>query len=410
MKTMMRFLKITAFSIAIAVGIIFTFTKCRKDIVVVPVPIHDTVFGKTISGIAQYPDFDDVMQLAKGASVSLYSGSTKSGNPVATCFADSTGAYSFPYLLPGSYFVWAKYNTKNQNYEKSPIEGINFETDPGYAVTLGASNLTQNITLATVAAPGNLIVSIKATDTVGSNGTVRYAPYESHSQLSWWCEYGKYSDGNLGGHEIVGGFNSQTGGSGNAFTVTEFYFDEANPQNTKIKGYCLLSRISTLNPTRDSLYNGCVPKTLQVDTYMVGTTVYALPMTDTAWYYCTAGNVEKYGKGYLAHGSMEAFYKHQGGDFMPPRIAALGADTGSWDGTGPSYAGPWNQRISHSADMYFEWKKNKMWSGANFYWLVSFEGEFSFFRSDYYLKNTSLANEVHVLPHVQLKGANNYEI
>ncbi len=401
MKTTLKILKITTVAAAFAVGLIFTFTKCRKDIVVVPVPIHDTLFGKTISGLVQYPDFGNVTQLAKGAVVSLYSGSSKSGSPVATAFADSMGSYSFPYLLPGNYFIWATYNTKNKNNPKAPIEGINFETSPGYPVTMASANLTQDIMLSNVAASGTLKISITPSDTNGSMGAIKTAPFEAHSKCEWWTEYNK--DGGIGGTTIQGGFN--------VFKVTKFFFDEASPANSTIEGYVLLYSINTFEPARDS---GCVPQTLQQDTYKLNGVAKLLdPITDTAWYRAPLGSIEKYGKGYLAHGSLEAFYKHQGGNIQAPRVTPLPPDTVSWNGLGPQYAGPWNQRVTNSIDMYFEFQaKNKVWNaaGTTFNWFFIFEGEFTFTRQQYYVKTTSLGNTMHVTPHVQLKGANNVEM
>lgn len=402
MKNTMKFLKITTFSVAIAAGLIFTFTKCRKDIVVVPVPIHDTLFGKAISGVAQYLDFNDNLQLAKGAVISLYAGSTKSGNPVETAFADSTGAYSFPYLLPGNYFVWATYNTKNINNTKTPIQGINFETVPGYAVTMASVNITQNIMLANVAPSGNLVISITASDTTGSNGAIKTAPFESHSKCTWWTEY-KGNDGQ-GGTSLTGGFN--------VFKVSKFFFDEANPANSTLEAYVLLSSINTFEPARDKI-SACVPKSLHIDTFMVGTTdaFVLVPQADTAWFRIPVGSIERYGKGYLGHGTMEAFYKHNGTEIIPPRISPVPPDTNSYDGNPPYYTGPFGQRVINDIDLYFEYQgKNKVYSGSTFNWFLIFEGEFTFTRQQYFWNNTSLGNIIHVTPHVQLKGANNVEI
>ncbi len=393
MKTTLRILKITAIASVLAVGLIFTFSKCRKDIVVVPVPIHDTLFGKTISGIAQYPDYSGAMQLAKGAAISLYSGSSKSGNAVATCFADSSGSYSFPYLLPGNYFIWAKYNTKNQNYEKTPIEGINFETVPGYPVVMASSNISQNISLATVASTGTLKISIVAADTTGSMGSIKYAAAESHSKASFEIRHLDDQDPYA---TVIGGFN--------VFKLTEFYFDESAPANTRFKGYVLVSTLNTLEPGRDAV-GACASAALGVDTYKVGTTAYVLAQSDTAYYYATAGNVENYGKGFLAHGTLEAKYKHQGGEIVAPRVTPLTPDTIL------GYNGPWGVRTAKTENMYFEYLgKKKVWNsaGTTFNWYFEFEGNFNFNRKDFYI-NHGLGNEVKVFSHVQLKGTNNVE-
>ena len=400
----MKTIKIVLATTIVAFGLTFFLTKCKKNTDVVVVQVHDTVQGKSITGICKYPDHAGTMIAAPGTVISLYLGSSVSGSPVATAYADANGNYEIPYLLPNNYFVFASYNTENQNNAK-PIEGITFETNPGYAVAMSGSNVTQNLDLVNVAPNGTLIIGATSADTIGVTNS-RYAPFEAHSKCPWWTEYSTYGNGGLGGTTLEGGFN--------VFKVTSFLFDEANPANSKIKGYVLLSSINTMEPARDAL-SGCVPQTLQVDTLKVGVGAAAtysvlVKEADTAWYEAPIGTISKYGNGYLAKGNLTAFYKHQGGDVISPRVTVLPADTVSWDGKSANYAGPWNQRITQPVDMYFEYQgKNKVWNsaGTTYNWFFIFEGEFQFDRKDFYVKTTSIANTMHVTPHVQLKGANN---
>ncbi|MBI4930616.1 MAG: hypothetical protein HY841_07630 [Bacteroidetes bacterium] len=412
MKTLR--ITLTSFAAVAVFGFIFTLSKCKKDTIIVVVQVHDTLKGKSISGICKYPDYTGTMVAAPGSVVSLYLGSSKTGSPVATAYADASGNYSLPYLLPNTYFLFATYNTNNVNYK--PINGINFltdATDASYAITMGSSNVTKNLDLLTEAPTGTRILTIIKADTNGSMGTKAYVPFESHSKCEWWTEYsGAGYDGGVNGTTLQGGFTTY----GNnlpeyGWGLTNFYFDEANPQNDTIKGYVLLSHLTTFEAVRDSLYGGCVPKTLQVDTSgSTRTTVRAVPKTDTAWYYAPGGSVVKYGKGYLAHGFMTAFYKSAAGEIEPPRITPCSADTVSWNGKSPQYAGPWSQKITKQIDMYFEFQGvNTAWNATHttFNKYAVFEGQFDFNRSDYYVKTTSIGNVMHVTPHVQLKGANN---
>ncbi|MBI2968296.1 MAG: hypothetical protein HYY40_10865 [Bacteroidetes bacterium] len=363
----------------------------------ITVQVHDTLRGKAISGNCTYPDFSGVQTIAAGAVISLYLGTSVSGNPVATAIADINGNYLLPYLLPNNYFIYAIYNTENQNV-KAAIEGINFETNPGYAVVMASADLTQNLNLATVAATGSLRISIIAADT-GSGGpsNPRYAPIESHSKTTFEV---MHLDNNSSPYlTVVGGFN--------VFKVTEFYFDEATPANTRFRGYVLLSTVNTNEPGRDKI-GQCASKALQVDTFKVVSatdSIKVLPQSDTAFYYATAGQVEKYGKGYLSHGTLETGFKHQGGEIVPPRVTPLPADTAL------GYTGPWGVRTANSVDMYFEYQgKKKVWNstGTTFNWYFEFEGEFTFNRKDFYIKH-GLGDEVKNFTHLQLKGLNNVE-
>jgi hypothetical protein len=86
----------------------------------------------------------------------------------------------------------------------------------------------------------------------------------------------------------------------------------------------------------------------------------------------------------------------------------LPPDTVSWNGLGPKYAGPFEQKITKQIDMYFEFQGvNQAWNAAHTTYnkYAVFEGQFDFNRSDYYVKTTSIGNTIHVTPHVQLKGA-----
>ncbi|MBL0258351.1 MAG: hypothetical protein IPQ03_12855 [Bacteroidetes bacterium] len=65
----------------------------------VTVTVHDTLKGKAISGLVTYPDYTGTAAQAKGAVINLYVGSSVSGSPVATTFADANGSYSLPCLL-----------------------------------------------------------------------------------------------------------------------------------------------------------------------------------------------------------------------------------------------------------------------------------------------------------------------
>ncbi|MCX6311420.1 MAG: hypothetical protein NT084_07250 [Bacteroidetes bacterium] len=418
MKTTAKTIRFLVPTAILAFMLVLLFPQCKKDTQIVVVTVHDTISGKTISGHCTYPDFTNNFVTAKGALISLYLGTSVSGNPVATAIADSLGNYQLPYLLPNTYYVYAKYNTANQNFRI--IDGIDFHTDPtdlGYVVALANSNVTKNVVLATQAPTGTRILTIIKADTIGSMGTKAYVPFEIHSKIEWSAEYSGAGNGGINGTTLAGGFST----FGNNFPnygwgLLNFYFDEAHPINDTIRGYVLLSHINTFEAQRDTLYGGCVPKTLQVDTSgRTRATCRAVPITDTAWYYVNCwdntGHVEKYGNGYVAHGTLKAFYKSAADEIEAPRVTVCAIDSANaWNGVGPGYQGPYSRKISKQIDMYFEFQGvNTAWNLAHTSYnkYAVFEGQFDFNRSDYYVKTTSIGNTVHVTPHVQLKGAAN---
>ena len=420
MKTM-KFFRLMTIPAIIAAGLIFSLSNCKKekeivkenvyinvhdttrihdstnvyihihDSINVYISVHDTLKGKDITGVCTYPDYANTLVAAKGAVLSLYLGTTGTGVPIITTFADLTGSYAFKYLLPGTYFLTAKFNTENQN--RSPINGVTFVYS-GTVVTLAAANVTQNVVLASVAAPGQMKIAI---DTIAAGVTYRKVTLEAHSKTPFETQH------NMNQQALQGGFN--------VFKFDKFVFDEAVPANIAINAWVQASSINTFEPARDALAGGCVRKTLNVDTMMVGTTILPIPATDTIRFYASPGEVVKYGKGYLAHGHMRGFYKHAYGTIGvggAPGTHIIPADTNYLQAAaGIAYG----TTIDKPVDMYFEYmSKIKQISGANFTWMFTFEGKFTFNKSTgWYIKSTSIADLITVTPHVTMSGTTNKE-
>ena len=381
MKTnkFIKWVGLAGFAGMVTLTMIFPLSNCKKDTETITktetVTVHDTLKGKAIMGLATYTDYSGASAVAKGAVVSLHLGSTAIGTVVSSTYADASGHFMFPYLLPGAYYITAKYNTDNKNYKVD--FGINFSTNPGYAVTLSSTDFIQNIALVNMGASGTAKIAL---DTITANQSFRHATMEAHSKVG----FGFLDRGNS--TTLSGGFN--------VFKLTKFAFDEANPSNIVIDGYVLLSTVNTFEPARDALKAGCVRKTLCVDTLNATT---PLAITDTARFYSVS--VEKYGDGYLCHGKLKSFYKHPTGGAYP-------ADT-----TG-GFAGPFNQMITKDVDLYFTYLgKNKMGTPASYNWFFVFEGEFTIYpKKDFYVTSAHFDNgPVKVSCHVQIQGDKNRE-
>lgn len=91
----MKTFGIMAFPVIVAGGLIFSLSNCKKEKEIVTetvyVNVHDTIKGNDIAGLCTYPDYTNTMVPAKGAVLSLYTGSSATGTPVATTFADQSG-------------------------------------------------------------------------------------------------------------------------------------------------------------------------------------------------------------------------------------------------------------------------------------------------------------------------------
>ncbi len=365
----------------------------------ITVNIHDTLRGKAISGSVTYPNNTNTQIPAKGAVIYLRQGSA-TGPLGAVTFSDSLGNYTIPYLLPGTYFISGKYNTNNQNYRA--INGISFATNPGYTVTLGSTNLVQNMTMVTILATGTAKLTITAADTL-VDPTLKYLTVEIHSGVTFSLEH---LDSNYVGMNLGGSF-PQTGDPSGGFKIVSFVFDEANPANTYFKAYVLTHTVNTDNIARDTARGGCVDNCFNHDTIKDPNTGAAtvLAQTDTAYYYCTPGQVVKYGSGYLVHGTFAPVWKHQGGEIVSPKVTACTPDTVM--GYNGQYG--WNTRIAVPTDFYFEYqgaKKLYNATGTTFNWYFEFEGQLIFRRSTFYMK-AGMGDVVTVNPHIELKGVNN---
>lgn len=375
-----------------------TMTSCKKEEPVtntvtvhdtVKVEVHDTLKGKSISGVATYLDYAKVKTNAKGAVMTLYLGASKTGSPVATAFADATGNYSFPYLLPNNYFVYAIYNTENKNAKE--IKGIDFATDPGYAVTLGSTNLTQDISLINFASTGSTKISLDTT----TNNFRKVTLDKAHSRISFETDYGPTGQGAIfpGFFGALKGDVAQT-----AFNLTKFAFDETNPANTKIEGYVLLHERSTGEDGRDGLGN-CGSKALLIDTINTAGVITARPETDTCKFISIS--VEKYGNGYLCKGKLRGFLMHKGPGNNDPICPTCPADTAL------KFTGPYDVQRELPVDMFFVYEGKKFYENvdpAKAYYGFPFEGVFTFDKTKFNIKHASIGNMIKVSCHVNIKG------
>ena len=382
------------FFITMSMIISYTFTGCNKEVDTVTVTndVHDTLKGKSISGACTYPDYAGAKVKAKGAVISLYTGTLKTGNPVATAIADTNGNYILPYLLPGSYYIYAIYNTENKNAKE--INGIDFSTNPGYAVTLASTNLVQAIDLVTYGTTGTTKISL---DT--SVNKYRLVTLDkAHSRISFETPYGPASQGaNFPG--IFGALKGQP--SQTAFNLTKFAFDEATPANTKIEGYVLLSERSTGEDGRDAL-GQCGSKALLIDTIGMKDSlgVYrARPETDTCKF--ISQSVIKYGNGYLCKAILRGFLMHKGPGNGDPIYPTCPADTAL------KFTGPYDVVRDLPVEMYFEFAGKQKYDNVDpkkIYYGFPFEGVFTFDKTKINIKHASIGNMVKVNCHVNIKG------
>ncbi|UCH15642.1 MAG: YceI family protein [Bacteroidales bacterium] len=332
--------KTIIFLFVIFTGMTILFTKCSKD---------DETVVATISGKVTYISASGATMDAGGAVITVYKG-TSAGEEYMAIVANETGMYKVERVDAGDYFLVATYNTENVNNLKSDgVDGTTFKSD-GVVVSIGSSDVVQDITLGNVASAGTNVIS--TTDGTWSK--------ESHSKITWKTLYHGEAA------QLVGGFNN--------FGIKQLDFDEADPASTVIKGWVQLSSINTFEPGRDALGH-CVTDDLGVeynpaDTAVDGTLNASAvdASTDTAWFNSTS--VQAYGNGYLAKGDLifkgvtkqiDMFFVYNGTYLIPGRTG----------GSDP---------------------------------FAVFEGEFTFDAANDYNVDYSGGDEIEVNIHLQMKG------
>lgn len=266
MKTIKLFLTITL----IGLGGLF-FTQCSDDD-----PTPTAMYS--ISGTATYPEFTGNAVVAPGAVLYLQvEGTGASTNYDMSAIADGSGNYSFGNLLPGSYFIFASYNSNNTNVPNGRYDDMLFYTGTGYTVEVINTDVTQAIALETVAETGTVSFNTNLYD-----GTTN--PYETrfdgtHSNIVFGFPF------DAGNAEFIGQFTG--------FDV-DVKFNQANLSSSAITATIDLTTVDTGQPGRDT---GCIQESFAVvDDLGVPTG------NDEATF--TSTSIEKYGNGYLAKGNM----------------------------------------------------------------------------------------------------------
>jgi len=185
---------------------------------------------------------------------------------------------------------------------------------------------SETVTPKTLVRTGSDIVDIgDSTAPSGLNYSLmahpNYALDQVHSNLGWQT----YFQNN----------NALLTGRFNMFG-TSIHFDQANPQNTVIGAWVLLSTFNTGEPGRDNA-GGCGPANMGIKYDTISGVVTPIASTDTAWFAAPAGSCSAYGTGYVSHGNLTFrnitspvnLYFNYGG--QKQEITATG-DTTQWVG------------------------------------------------------------------------------
>ncbi len=269
-----------------------------------------TVTLGTLSGTVTYTNAAGTSTAAPAAFVTLLSGAST----VIQVVADNTGKYSIANLPAGSYTLNSSFYAEPTN-TGGRLNGLNFATASDVAVTMGSSNLTQDLTLVNKGQSGtdldavNIDFDWNGTAYANAVGALTYD--QTHSPIGFEFSYrGKEAD-------FFGGFSQ--------LKKCKINFDVANPTAGTIDVIVDLTSFDTrspggrdprttvadtppFNPTTQFTEYGCIiNSTLGVITDSGTAPSDATPqvISNASRYVSfTSTSIAKLGDGYVAKGNM----------------------------------------------------------------------------------------------------------
>jgi len=257
--------------------------SCTKEkIVTKEVEVAASTYS--ISGVVNYPD-----GVAAGAIVYLI------GDVTDNTVAASDGTYSFGNLLPGSYQVYANYNTENSHAGR--YDGITF-LGTNVDVSIVDANISQDIDLTTLASSGVQV-------NTSSTGVWDFDTH--HSEVVFTFPFDES--------------NSEFSGRFDTYAI-EIVLDDADLAGSSITASVDLLTVKTGQPGRDGYWTtessvtgvdsldgsgtkvnwfngGCLNGYLGATTGSHFTTSITPEKQFATW---TSTSIEHFGDGYLAHG------------------------------------------------------------------------------------------------------------
>lgn len=265
-----------------------------------------------LTGKITFTDPTGASANAAGAVVYLATGSVATTTYEQSTIADANGMFTFSNLAPNSYYINSVYQTDNKN-KTARLDGLTFTTAEGAVVTVGESDVTQDLALVSVGQTGATIEALAVnyawTGTTFAN-TGAWTYDATHSPVSFEFPYRGQEA------EFVGAFSQLS-----KFVVN---FDPANLAGSTIDVELDAASINTRAPGgRDNrttvadnpLFSpltqftelGCIMGTFNI-TADNATPTDAAPQTITLdadrYAKFKSTSIAKYGDGYVAKGNL----------------------------------------------------------------------------------------------------------
>lgn len=205
--------------------------------------------------------------------------------------ADAEGNYSFKGVAAGTYFLSAIYNTENNNNLKAGEIDITFKTASDVEVSVGASDVVQDLTLVSDVSSGTAMIDI-------ADG---WSFDATHSSIGFNFPYDE--------------LNAPFYGVFETYSVQKLKFDQANPSNSMFEIELDFTSVATGSTGGRDGINGCIAGDLGIqfkdpanitaaDTTADGDYTESAIIEGTNIAKFTSTSVSAYGNGYVAKGTL----------------------------------------------------------------------------------------------------------
>lgn len=273
--------------------ILFITVRCSDDD---PAPLA------TLSGTVMYPGING--STPAGGAVVLLATTADALEYDYYTVADASGNYSFKNLEAGTYYMNANFATNNTNSTGARLEGVNFNAGDDVAVTVGATDLSQGLTLVSAGQTLSNTFAVNYDGREGGAGNTGDWDFDgTHTTVDFAFEY---KDNNA---EFTGSFGR--------VTKMVLNLDASNLGSASLEAEVDLLSVNTRtrggrDPKWDGEYGALTESTIIEETNCIATTfgIFAdadVPsvVTDPQRYAkFVSTSIEAYGDGFIAKGNL----------------------------------------------------------------------------------------------------------
>jgi polyisoprenoid-binding protein YceI len=274
-----------------------------------------------LTGKITFTDPTGASANAAGAVVYLATGSVATTTYEQSTIADANGMFTFSNLAPNSYYINSVYQTDNKN-KTARLDGLTFTTAEGAVVTVGESDVTQDLALVSIGQSGatfealavNYSYSATATAPAGVATPGNYVntgawTYDgTHSPIAFEFPYRGQEADFFGAFSQLSKFVVNFDAANLATSTIDVEIDVASINTRNAGGRDPRTTVADnppFNPTTLFTEYGCIFGTFGIAAATTPTDAVPQTISDTDRYaQFKSTSIVKYGDGYIAKGNV----------------------------------------------------------------------------------------------------------